>query len=164
MSYGAQGGVPVINLTHSVSFKHVNSCDLKDGSSLNDATDFGISFKLYNSDLNNSIKKDNPNMLEFIFKGNTIITEEGGFVDKYKIGVLDGYKISVGVEGCGYTTYYFPISANETLVVRRDIYLQTLQMDREKLINIPGFITSTQEEQIFKDILSSVKGLPNQEM
>ncbi len=161
LSYGSSGEGPLISLSHFVPFKHVNSCDLKDGLSINNAIDFSSSFKLNNTNIVNSIKNDNPYGYTDMIKNGALLIQPG-FIDKYKIGSLDGYKISIGVEGCGYSTYYFPISANETLVVRRDVYLQTLQMGREELINIPGFISQIQEEQIFNDILSSVKGLSNQ--
>lgn len=147
-------------LSHTLNKKHINSCDLKDGLEINSASDFGVSFSLKNSDLKSLIKEDNhPDMLKYIFKGDSIILEKDSFVSKYKIGVLDGYKISTGVEGCGDSTYYFPISTNETLVVKRNFYLETLQVGREELVNMPGFISENQEEQIFKDILSSIKGL-----
>lgn len=149
----------LINLSHILNKKHINSCDLKDGLEINSASDFGVSFSLKNSDLKSLIKEDNSNMIEYIFKGDSIVTEKDSFVSKYKIGALDGYKISTGVEGCGYSTYYFPISTNETLVVKRNFYLETLQVGRDELVNMPGFISENQEEQIFKDILSSIKGL-----
>jgi len=157
VSYDEPFGTPVVSLSHSLPYKHVNSCDMKDGLSIDTATDFSAQFKLYNISLIDSLKKDNPNGYTDMIK-NGAVSIQPGFVDKYKLGSVDGYKISMGVEGCGYFTYYFPISTKETLVIKRDYYLQSLQVGREKLNNVPGFISASEEEIIFNKILNSFVG------
>ncbi|HEY5587780.1 MAG TPA: GerMN domain-containing protein [Candidatus Paceibacterota bacterium] len=154
-----------VSLSHSIpTEKYVDSCDLKDGLTIEGVNDFNASFKIIDLDVKNSIKKDNPNMLEYIFKGDSIVTDsDTGFIIKYKMGLLDGYNITMGLEGCGVNNYYFPISSTKTLFISKSFPSQTYpDTDLPKLNKIPGYITSTQEEQIFKDILSSVTGLPNQ--
>ena len=98
------------------------------------------------------------NIVENLIKGSNI-TLEHGFLDKYKIGSFEGYKITEGIEGCGQYLYYLSISLNQTLVIHRNFYAETFQGDKTELNKISGFITSEQEESIFQNILLSVKGI-----
>jgi hypothetical protein len=120
--------------------------------------DFNAFFRIYNKDLINSIKFDfsSGSIIQNFIKNNTL-TLDPGFIDKYKMGSFDGYRITEGVEGCGRYLYYFPISSNQTLMINRNFYAETFQGDKSELSKIPGFITFEQEELIFKDILLSVK-------
>jgi|GEM_PF-367081 len=151
-------------LSHLLYKEHVNSCDLKDGLTINEAVDFNVTFKIFDQSMKDVVldvaNESSYISKNFIKNGEFVISE--GFIDKYKIGLFDGYRITSGVEGCGNYTYYFPISATKTLFIVRSFYLQTFQVNRNQLEKMPGFISSTQEEQIFKDILSSAVGLEQQ--
>jgi len=145
------------SLDHSIPYRHQFGCDFKGDTvtMLNDVNDFSASFKILSKDLLSSVK---------LSIGDSSLTQAIMGESSYKVGSLVGYKIQRGVEGCGTFEYYFPISANETLNISQGMHAQTLgQMGGPTTLDkTSGFITYTQEEQIFKDILSSVTGLPNQ--
>lgn len=142
------------SLNHSIPYRHQFGCDFKGDTvtMLNDVNDFSASFKILNKDLLSSVK---------LSIGDNSLTQAIMGESSYKVGSLIGYKIQRGVEGCGTFEYYFPISANETLNISQGMHAQTLgQMGGPTTLDkIPEFITYTQEEQIFKDILSSVTGV-----
>ena len=151
----------VISLAHSIPQKHQNSCDFKgDGIMVDNITDFQSSFKIYNKDLKNSITSDFSanSVIQNLAKGPDVILDPG-FVDKYTIGSFDGYKITQGVEGCGHYSYFLSISPNQTLVIDRSFYAQTVgTTTNADMLKLPGIISKEKEEQIFKSILLSVKG------
>ena len=84
-----------------------------------------------------------------------------GFIDPVSFGSLSGYAIFEGAEGCGHTVYYFPISANKTLVVKNDfitIFSGSIDIEQGKeALKVPGVIGPQEANQIFKDILLSLK-------
>lgn len=152
-------------LSHSIAQKHQNRCDfVGDAPTLDRINDVGIGFELTNKDVFNSVKTLlGDDTAKTLLKNNSI-TIDPGFIDRYKIGNLDGYKIYRGIEACGGYNYYFPISANQTLSVYRSLSSQTVgQTSDAYMLKLPGIISFEKEEQIFKDILSSVKGLENKE-
>ena len=151
------------SLSHSISSKHVNYCDLKDGLSINDVADFSVSFRLFDKNLKDTVQINGSDYFsKNFFKNNTFVLSDG-FIEKFNIGSLNGFKITMGVEGCGVYNYYFPISLTQTLFINRNWHVETYPpVDRPKLNKIPGFITSDQEESIFNNILSSIKGLEQQ--
>ncbi|MBK5215842.1 MAG: hypothetical protein JJE53_03505 [Candidatus Pacebacteria bacterium] len=151
-------------LGHSVIEKHQNNCDFSgDHPTSNEIIDVGLRISLIDKNIYNSIKElfRKTNYSTVVLKNN-IITLEPGLIDKYSIGVLDGYRIFRGKKGCGGYNYYFPISSNQTLFIYRTISSQTVVQDTDAyLLKLPGIISQDQEEQIFKDIISSIKGFNN---
>lgn len=153
----------LFSLTHSIAQKHQNRCDfVGDNPMLSEIVDVDISLNLVDGGIINTMKSyfsKDDSVANDLLKNNKI-TLDPGFLDKYKIGELDGYRITRGFEGCGSYYYLFPISSSKTLVVFRGWSSQTVgQTTDAYMLKLPGIISSNQEEQIFKDILSSVKGL-----
>ena len=144
-----------VSLNHSISQKHQNRCDFEGNApTLNEINDFGVSFKIVNSNLIDALV-DVPGVI----KGSTVVLQPG-FVDKYVIGSLEGYKIYRGLEACGENVYYLSVSPTQTLVVYRSFYAQTVgQTTDAYMLKLPGIISKAQEESIFQSILSSVTGL-----
>ena len=162
LSFNQKGDI--ISLSHSIpTGKYVNSCDLEDGSTIEGVNDFNVSFRLFNKNLRDSVLSNESDYFSKNYIKNDTFVLSDGFVEKFSLGNLNGFKISMGLEGCGVDNYYFPISSTKTLFISKSWHAQTYPgTDLPKLNNIPGFINKAREEQIFKDILSSVTGLPNQ--
>ncbi len=81
------------------------------------------------------------------------------YAEDYKIGSLVGKKVYMGAEGCGKTTYYFPISGNRTLILDKT-ELQILSAVvapeiRSKVLSVPGVISQQEGNKIVDKILES---------
>jgi hypothetical protein len=83
-----------------------------------------------------------------------------GFIDEYSAGQLKGFAIYEGVEGCGHTIYYFPLSNNRVLVVENAMVQQlsgVVSSDLEKqILAVPGAISRQKNNQIFVKLLESI--------
>lgn len=149
-------------ISHMVDYKHQDVCDfIGNVPSLDKITDFNTSLRIFNSGLKDTMQaNESDNLVNDFFQDDTIITSPG-FIDKFNIGSLQGYKITKGVEGCGIYTYYFPLSVNKTLFVSRAFISEfKFNPDVQTYLNVPGVIPPDQEEDFFKTILSSFKEMP----
>ncbi len=138
-------------LEHSVPFKHMDPCDFKgDGTVLERLTDFNVSFQLFNQNLSSLLQSSASPGESYVYS------------NPFKTNSLSGYKIQVGVEGCGSLIYYFPTSINQTLVITRSLIteLSDAIMDKQKYLSLPGVILPSQEEMIMNQILDSLKLAP----
>ncbi len=132
-----------IHLSHSVPYKHQNPCDFKGDpldseSSLKDIVDFDI-------------------LLEI--KDPKTVPIKDGDSRLVSIGSLNGYTVWMGVEGCGYLDYYFPLSSDKMLVVRRSLIteLSGSITNSEEYLKVPGIIQPKDEDKFFRAIISSFK-------
>lgn len=150
-----------VRLNHSIPYKHNDACDMRDGATkLNTFTDFGVNMKLYNQSLENAVKSESPYLVnDYLINGKLKV--EPGYIDSYKIGSLNGYSIYQGVEGCGYTTYYFPISDSKTLMVKRGQVTEfsgaLTDATKAEFLAISGVIPPEEADELFKQILLSLK-------
>ena len=140
-----------VSLYHVLPYNHKDSCDMKgDEPILDSVTDFYSSYKIYDKDIENSVKFD---------MGGNPMTSDLKKESTYTIGAMNGYKVYRGIEGCGTYEYYLPISPVQTLVISRNLYAQTLGLNPDPILlaNIHGLITKMEEETIFNNILFSIK-------
>lgn len=140
-----------VSLYHVLPYNHKDSCDFKgDEPILESVTDFYSAYKIYDKDILSSVKFD---------MGGNPMTSALKKESAYTIGTMNGYKIYRGIEGCGTYEYYLPISPVQTLVISRNLYAQTLGLNRDSVVlaNIPGLITKGEEESTFNNILFSIK-------
>ncbi len=129
-----------VNLSHSIPFENRDGgCDMKGDAELSKTLeDFGLSIKIVLGEVNPP------------------------YVDgTYSKGELKGEWAYMGAEGCGVTTYYFPISGNKTLLVTQN-HLQLLSNNvtpdvKAKVLSVPGAISSEESEIILARILSTFK-------
>lgn len=147
-------------LNHSIPYKN-NGCDMKgDGTSYDKLSDFNMTIGLYDKSLVETVKMKASFLTDSNFSAGKLIVSPG-FIDTYEIGSLKGYSIYTGAEGCGYTTYYFPISVSKTLVVKKDQVQEfsgaVLSEIKEKVLAMPGVISPEKADQFFRDILLSIK-------
>ena len=149
-----------VSLTHSVVYRHPHPCDFRgDSLPLDKITDFNVSLEVFNANLKETVKANEGDYLmgEF-FQGATLSTSPG-FIDELGVGSLRGYRVTSGAEGCGRFHYYFPLSTNKTLFVSRSFIpeFKPILSNYQEYLNVPGTIVPSQEEDFFKNILSSFR-------
>ena len=90
-----------ILLNHSIKYQHANPCDFKgDAPQLDKLTDFNVSLRVFDKNLKDTVEtNESSDMIKNFFKGDTVELSPG-FIDKFNIGSLTGYQITIGVEGC----------------------------------------------------------------
>jgi hypothetical protein len=107
-----------------------------------------------------TVKSESPYISPTFFANNKLVVSEG-YIDAYNIGSFSGYSIYTGVEGCGFTTYYFPISNSKTLVVKRNQVTEfsgvLMPEVKAEVLAIPGVISPEKADLFFEQILSSIK-------
>lgn len=157
----SQEGEKVI-LIHSIPFEHPNPCDfIGDAPPLKELTDFRVSLQIINKNFKETIMANEGDYVVSNFLPGNTLQIEPGYIDKINIGSLKGYRITEGVEGCGYYAYYFPLDENNTLKVERSFIteLQPIIVDNEKYLKIPGVIPPDKEEKLFNQIVSTFRFL-----
>ncbi|MCL5666877.1 MAG: hypothetical protein M1383_03845 [Patescibacteria group bacterium] len=151
----------VVELSHQIPYQNHGDCDMKgDEQTYDNLTDFKASFQIYNGTAAQAARKMSPYLPAENFSGDTLKISPG-FIDKYQVGNLTGFSIYEGVEGCGHTVYYFPVSGNRVLVAE-NMMVQALSgifsdMREKEILAIPGAISRQENRQILEQILSSVK-------
>src|SRR6185369_10138684 len=129
-----------ISLSHSILFdNYAGGCDMRGDAKLSETlVDFGLSIKIIPG-------KANP-----------------PYVDgTYSKGILNGERSYVGVEGCGQTSYYFPVPGNRTLIVtKNEIQILSPVVSpevRDRVLAVPGVISYEESRVLLDQILSSFK-------
>lgn len=130
-----------ITLQHSIPFENYGGCDMVDGSKLyKTLEDFHISIELVDK---------------------TLLMKDFKFAYVSDVGIK-GFQVYEGVEGCGHVIYYFPFGEAKTIVIQKEL-VQSLSenggWDREKILKVPGVITTVESEILFEKILSTFKPL-----
>jgi hypothetical protein len=130
----------IINLSHSIAFDNYDGgCDMKGDAVLSKTLgDFNLSINIVSGVVN-------PPYVD----GN------------YSKGILNGKWSYMGVEGCGQTSYYFPISGNRTLVITKaevQMLSNVVAPDiKAKILAVPGVISYEEAKVILDQILSTFK-------
>ncbi|MCX6702017.1 MAG: hypothetical protein NTX96_02365 [Candidatus Zambryskibacteria bacterium] len=152
----------MITLHHEVPFTHHDYCDFKGeiDTTINTLTDFNVSFRVQNKGLVDTMKSFSPYIPPENFVNNTVVVSPG-FIDSYSVGKLKGYKIFEGAEGCGQTTYYFPISNSKTLIVQEElitVFTGAIDIENmDKALAVPGVINKEKSTEIFESVLKTLK-------
>ena len=131
-----------VTLSHSIPYENSGDCDMEGGTKVyKTLNDFGLSFEIVKG------------------KAGPVGWEEGQFDGPYNLNQLKGNWAFEGLEGCGYTGYYFPLENGTTLVVKKDSIqaLQGYSWNTNEILKIPNVINLEENEEIFKQILSTFK-------
>ncbi|MDQ5969224.1 MAG: hypothetical protein QG579_381 [Patescibacteria group bacterium] len=149
-----------ITLFHDIPFENTGECDMTGEDTIYPRlTDFRVTMKKMNKGLVDTMKTVSPYIPQENFINNQVI-ESSGFIDKFSIGTLNGYAIYEGAEGCGQTTYYFPVKDDQTLIVGKasiQILSGIFSGNREQeVLAVPGAISREQSQQIFLSILQTL--------
>lgn len=151
----------VVILHHDISYQNSGACDMMgDNKTYDKLTDFEMTVQIVNNKLTDTVKKMSPYIPQENYVNDELITSPG-FIDEYKIGTLSGFAIYEGAEGCGQTTYYFPIEKQKTLIITNaSIQILSGVISKEKMdqvLAVPGVISKTKNHEIFEDIVRSLK-------
>lgn len=151
-----------VSLIHAIEYPHVDVCDFKgDAPPLTQLTDFNVSIKLESQNFKNVVKKYDQYAASNFFTGTTLQTDPG-FIETSVFGTLNGFRITQGVEGCGEDHYYFPVSKNKTLFVKRPWITEfnPISSNQKTFLALPGIITPADADSIFSKILTSLQVTP----
>ena len=148
-----------ITLFHTVeTFSHTDFCDFK-GDSLPTTTlrDFTVKFSFTTLSMEKAILKFGGDYLKEYINIDGSIKESEGFLEKTKIGDREGYKLTQGVEGCGYEQYYFQ-TENGILIIQKNFVpeLTDLNTQKEKFSSIPGVILPDKATEFFEETVKNV--------
>src|SRR3989338_2399223 len=152
----------VITLHHEVPFTHHDYCDFKGegDTTINTLTDFNVTFHISDKNLVDTMKTESPYIPEENFVNGNVVASPG-FIDSYTSGGFSGYAIFEGAEGCGFTTYYFPVSSDKTLVVRQDfitVFTGAIDVENMKAAEAgPGVINRETEKSYLESIFKTLK-------
>ncbi len=149
-----------IVLRHSIPFEHSDPCDLRGGElPLERLTDFEVSIQIVNQSLSETVMAtQGADFASSYLRGDELDTVLD-FIAKVGIGSLKGYRVTLGVEGCGTYTYYFPLNVKSTLFVRRSFITEftPIVADYQKYLSLPEIIPPAEEEELFNQILSTFR-------
>jgi uncharacterized protein YxeA len=151
----------VIVIHHDIAYENKGDCDMMgDEKTYPRLTDFKVTIQKIKMGLIPTMKDLSPYIPQENFVNNAVVPSPG-FIDIFKVGNLDGFAIYEGAEGCGQTTYYFPIGNNETLVITKaSIQILSGVVAKDKMnevLAVPGVISKEKSEAIFDSILETLK-------
>ena len=151
----------VIVLHHDIAFENNGDCDMMgDENTYPRLTDFKVTIQKINKNLVSTMKAVSPYIPQENFVNDEVVVSPG-FIDAFEVGTLRGYAIYEGAEGCGQTTYYFPIKSDETLVINKaSIQVLSGVTGKEKqdmVLAIPEVISKEKSEEIFISILKTLE-------
>ena len=150
-----------IVLNHKIPYENHGSCDMKgDSKTYPTLDDLNMAIKVIDNPLVKTVQTLSPYLTEENFVGDSLVISPG-FIDEYKNGVLRGFSIYEGAEGCGDRKYYFPVTTTKTLVITNE-QVQMLSgiieaSIRNEVLKVPGVISREENEKIFNQILSTLK-------
>lgn len=160
-----------VYLGHSIKHTHPDFCDFQGGApEQNELVDFSLQVNIAKGGFREAVAK---------FSGEWVVKEifpdalpdkpgvaieqvqpklSEGFVDLVDIVGKKGYRITVGVEGCGNRTYYFPQANGDVIVlIRKNIpELTAMHLNYKEFRALPGVIQPDGEEEIFRSIVGSL--------
>lgn len=142
-----------VTLSHAIeTFSHLDFCDFR-GDSLSTTTfhDFTTKFSFTTLSLDKALIKFGGEYLKEFINPDDTIKESEGFLEKAEIGGYVGYKLTQGVEGCGYDQYFFQTERGLLLVQKNFVpELTNLNPQKEKFSSIPGVILPNEAEILFQ--------------
>lgn len=149
----------VIELTHSITHTLPNPCNFTSVKypDLEKLIDFHVEFDSSPVSLEKVIKSREPDIYNQYWKNGRLESSQG-FIEPSNTSHLEGYKITQGIEGCGYSTYYFPVGSGTLIATRHQITpLIPVVTDYKKNLSLPGIIKPQEEERLFNQILSTFR-------
>ncbi len=158
----ANSNAQSVTLHHEVPFVHHDYCDFKGegDTTINTLTDFNVNFHTENKGVVDTMKLESPYIPQENFVNGEVVPSPG-FIDVYEAGNLKGYRIFEGAEGCGQTTYYFPISNTKTLVIKEElitVFTGAIDIENKSAAEaVPGVLNREKSTEIFESILKTLK-------
>lgn len=149
----------IITLHHQINYANHPACDFKgDAPNSPTLTDFNVTIQEINKPLVETVEQIDPTIATTSFSGEDLVVSVG-FIDRTSLGSFPGYSITSSVEGCGFITYYLPISTSRTLVIKKDMIGALADIVdpavRQKILAVPAVISPDQSTAIFNSIMQS---------
>jgi hypothetical protein len=151
----------IARLRHDIPYKNAGACNMMGEEKTYDRlTDFEMEIRIINKNHTETVKTLSPYIPQENFVNDELVASPG-FIDPCTMGNFSGFAIYEGAEGCGKTTYYFPIAGDKTLVIA-NASIQALSgaMIQEKVtevLAVPGVISREENKEIFESIVHSLK-------
>jgi hypothetical protein len=151
----------VAMLHHDVPYKNSGACDMMGDDKIYDRlTDFEMKIQIVPKGLTETVKTLSPYIPQENFVDGELVASPG-FIDPYTNGAFSGFAIYEGAEGCGQTTYYFPLAGNRTLLIT-NASIQALsgaivQEKVDEVLAVPGVISREKNKDIFESIVRSLR-------
>lgn len=132
------------SLSHSIPYKHLDFCNMKDATTLDSVTDFNLVGEIKTGKVEDVIKSDN-------------FSDVTSLQNKVSFGQLSGYLLSMGAEGCGVDEYYFSLKDNNTLIIKNYWVgeLSEINAEKEKYLALNGIILPQKNKEFLSGILNS---------
>ena len=151
----------VVTLHHDIAYENRGDCDMMGDEKIYPRlTDFRVTIQKMNKNVVDAMRTVSPYIPQENFVNNKVVVSPG-FIDAFKTQGYEGYAIYEGAEGCGQTTYYFPIEEEKTLIIHKaSIQILSGVIAEEKMnevLAVPGVISREKSEEIFISILNSLK-------
>ena len=126
-------------LNHSIEYENCGDCDMSGYCDYHERlVDFNVSFEIVDNHF-----------------------DHDWYDFAYNAGMLEGYCIYYGGDGCGYSLYHFPLEDDKTLVVTRAAIQAlsgiSLNWDLDEILQVPGVIPKEEAEEIFYHVLASFR-------
>jgi hypothetical protein len=154
-----------VSLSHEVPFEHPDPCDFKgDGDTLPVIVDFDVSMSMKEKALRDAVieAEGSDYVATQYMRDEEFIVGGASPVEPVEYRELKGHRITSAVEGCGRHSYYFVSPTGRTFVVQRKLIAEfnAVNADSERLQNVTGILSPTQEELLFERIMSTVRFRP----
>jgi hypothetical protein len=155
----------IITLTHSINYANTDACNMKGtppagGATSPTLTDFNVTIQDIDKPIVETIEQIDPTIATSSFSGEDITTSPG-FIDNYSGAGYQGYAVTEGVEGCGYVTYYLPITTSETLVIQKQMIGALSSVadpaNVAKILATPGAISPDQSTILFNNMMQTLQ-------
>ncbi len=149
-------------MTHAIPLEHPDPCDFRgDAPRSKTLTDFEVAMEVISGSLKEAFVANESDYLVSNFLVDDKLRTEPDFIDEVSLGSLKGYRITMGVEGCGEYTYYFSVAPRKVLLVKRSFIteLKPIVANYQEYLKLPGVISPSEEERLFNEILSTFRFL-----
>jgi len=152
----------IITLHHEINFSNHPACDFKGDAGISPTlTDFNVTMRTFNVNIALSAQTFDPSLATSSENIDGTLDLSPGAIDPFNTGEFNGYMVTEGVEGCGYVTYYLPISNSRTLVIQKEMLgafssvADPSQM--AKILATSGVISPDQSNSLFNAIIQSLQ-------
>lgn len=152
----------VITVSHAMPYPHPDPCDFKDGATIPNLTDFFVTIQKKDGSMidviADTLRWTQEDKDRSIFNGEILVPESG--LERAQFAYFKGYMIHQGVEGCGQTVFFLQKDATSpVLVVTSKLITEFSDIitASDEYKKLPGVILPEQEEQMFHDIMQSMK-------
>jgi len=145
-----------LDIKHSVPFPHQDPCDFRgDGVDLAEVTDFRLIVQEFPGAPADVLAAQQP----LVVRTAAGIEEQPGFAESITVAGRSGYRVTMGVEGCGEDVYYFPLGAASTIVIRRPFVSEFRQSEelKSQVLAVPGVIVESAADTLFAAIVASIR-------